>query len=119
MERHLVKGDEHPKLKGDEHPKRVELSSVLGVVSSLIGVLATKAFVGSTHPAQNGHFAFWVSLVLSAAAAVVLMVFTFFLKREPSKVFQLREKLISAYVDGLVDSMLVDSVKDGRVAGKA
>lgn len=88
------------------------LYGVLGVVGSLVAsLIASASFDGVRKNVQAG---IWIPVALSAAVALLLVAFTYVLRREPSKVLNLRQKLVSTYVDKLAESM-----RGSGVAGKA
>ena len=104
--------DRSRSLAGHEQPRKVTLGEitemarvVISLVVSLIGVLAAR---------KNLSSGIWVPIGLGLTVAVLLVFFIFILKREPSKVLQLRQKLVSAYVD-----RLAESIRGSGVTGKA
>jgi hypothetical protein len=80
------------------------LSSVLGVIASLIGALSVKLFTSSATP-KKSQVDLWIPIAMGLAAAVVVISFTFLLKREPSRVLHLRKKLTNIYLSQLTESM--------------
>jgi hypothetical protein len=80
------------------------LSGVLGVVASLVGALVA-VLGGSIGTKQHTHFDIWIPVALGAVVALLLIVFTFLLKREPSKVIHLRQKITSTYLNLLTESV--------------
>lgn len=80
------------------------LGTVTSVVASLIATLiAGLGLTGST-PGKDLSSGIWIPIGLGLAVAVLLVVFVLILRREPSKVFQLRQKLVSVYLDSLSES---------------
>src|ERR1700740_3320139 len=78
---------------------------ILAAVASLVASLTAKMFTVGLPSLANIEERIWIPVALGAAVALLLAIFTYFLKREPSKVLQLRQKLVSAYVDRLAESI--------------
>jgi hypothetical protein len=93
------------------------LFRIFTVVVALIGVLTLLQAELKRLGDLWSHFTlgdFGLPFAISAAAAFLLLVFTLVLRREPSKVTQLRQTLLSAYLD-----RLPESIKGRDVADKA
>ena len=80
------------------------LHSVLGIGVTVFAVLAGKLLTGNT-VLKRSQIDIWIPIAMGLAVAVVVMIFTFLLKREPSKVLHLRQKLTDIYLSGLTESM--------------
>ena len=94
--------------------KRQVLSGWLEILAPVVSLVASLAARMSTVGFPSGINIIWIPVALGAAVALLLVIFTYFLRREPSKVLQLRQKLVSAYVD-----RLAESIRGSSVAGKA
>lgn len=80
------------------------LSSVLGVIGSLIGALSVKLYTSGATP-RKSQVDLWIPIAMGLAVAVVVVSFTFLLKREPSRVLHLRKKLTNIYLSQLTESI--------------
>jgi uncharacterized membrane protein YcjF (UPF0283 family) len=80
------------------------ISSVLGVIGSLIGALSVKLFTTGATP-KKFQVDLWIPIAIGLAAAVVVISFIFLLKREPSRVLHLRKKLTNIYLSQLTESI--------------
>jgi hypothetical protein len=92
------------------------LREILIVAASLlVSTVTTWMFWGKTTVADVRTVGdIWLPIALGGAIALLLAIFVFFLRREPSKVLQLRQELTSAYLN-----RLADSIKESSLAGKA
>lgn len=87
---------------------------LLGVVLSIVASLAAEIFVVRVPLHLNVESGITILAVLSSLSSLLVAIFTHLLRREPSKVLQLRQRLVSAYVD-----RLAESIRGSGVAGQA
>ena len=95
-----------PPLKQSD-PRQFWLS-ILSVFASVFGSLLALL------TGKDIRINWWIPFAMAAAGALLLTLFTLLLRREPSKSQQLRQTLISEYVNRLAESM-----QSYRHAGKA